>query len=167
MDETTMSLHPPLRHCWMKKGQQKRVPAPGYQQCHHWFGGYNWRSDEIHSIPWSRRNSEGFVLFLEHLMTRIYPTQKILLVMDNACFHKSAMAQAGLALFDDRLQIIWLPKYCPFLNPIERFWQHLKGLANVNSLHDSLLSLIACTEHHLQQQIDLSFSERFTFCKNL
>jgi transposase len=167
MDETTMSLHPPLRCCWMKKGKQKLIPAPGYQQRRHWFGGYNWCSDEVWSIHCTRRNSKGFVLFIEYLMTKIYPTKKVVLVMDNASFHKSAMAQAALDLFKDRLQIIWLPKYCPFLNPIERFWQHLKVLSNVNRLHDSLQSLIDCTEHHLQEQNDLTYSERFTFCKNL
>ncbi len=100
-------------------------------------------------------------------MTRIYPTQKVLLVMDNASFHTSAMAQAALSLFQDRLQVIWLPKYSPFLNPIERFWQHLKGLANVNRLHDSMQSLINCTEYHLQAQNDVIYSERFQFCKDL
>ena len=162
-----MSLHPPLGSCWMKRGQRKLVPAPGQQERRHWFGGYNWRSDEVWTIHHARRNSEGFALFIEHLMTKIYPNQKIVLVMDNASFHKSAMAQAVLSLFEDRLQLIWLPKYCPFLNPIERFWQHLKSLANVNRLHNSLQALIDCTQYHLQAQNDLMYSERFTFCKNL
>lgn len=167
MDETTMSLHPPLHSCWMKRGQQKLIPAPGKQAREHWFGGYNWRSDEVWTTHHARRNSESFVLFIEYLMMTIYPNHKVVLVMDNASFHKSALAQAALSLFEDRLSIIWLPKYCPFLNPIERFWQHLKTLANVNRLHKSLQTLIDCTENHLQNQNDLAYSERFTFCKNL
>lgn len=167
MDETTMSLHPPLRACWMKKGQQKRIPAPGYQQRRHWFGGYNWRSDELWSIHSAKRNSEAFVHFIEYLMTEVYPYKKIVLVMDNASFHKSALAHAVLDLFAERLQLIWLPKFSPFLNPIERFWQHLKDLTNVNSLHNSLQALIDCTQYHLQQQNNLTYSHRFTFCKDL
>jgi hypothetical protein len=33
VDETTVSLHPPLRRCWMKHGQRKL--APGLQTPHH------------------------------------------------------------------------------------------------------------------------------------
>lgn len=160
-----MSLHPPLRCCWMKKGEQKLIPAPGKQENHHWFGGYNWRTDEVFAIDHPKRNSEGFARFIEHLMTGVYPNQKVILVLDNASFHKSRMSHAVLSLFEDRLQLIWLPKYSPFLNVIERFWQHLKDLANVNHLHTSLQALIDCTNHHLQTQNDFNNTKRFNYTK--
>ena len=98
-------------------------------------------------------------------MTVIYPDQKVILVLDNASFHKSRMAQAVLSLFEERLQLIWLPKYSPFLNMIERFWQYLKDLANVNHLHSSLQALIDCTNYHLRTQNDFDNPKRFTYAK--
>lgn len=167
MDETTLSLHPPLRCCWMKKGQQKRIDTPGQQQSVHVFGGYDWATDQVHSIHHPQRNSEGFCRFLDHLMNTVYPQQKVILVMDNARIHTSHMSQAALSLYENALQVVYLPKYCPFLNPIERFWQHLKTRVNANRLHRSLQDLIACAEQQLDQQNDIQNDNRFTFSKNL
>lgn len=161
-----MRLHPPLRQCWMKRGQQKTIDTPGQQQQVHYFGAYNWATDSIHGIPYARCNSEGFCQFLDYLMTEVYPHQKVVMVMDNARFHTSQASQAALAIYEHRLQIIYLPKYCPFFNPIERFWQHLKQLVNVNRLHRHLSDLITCLIAHIQQQNDFDNLWRFSFCKN-
>lgn len=166
MDETSMKLHPPLRQCWMKVAQQKRIDTPGQQQQIHYFGAYDWATDRVHGICEKRRNSDAFCQFLAHVMTEIYPTQQVVMVMDNASFHTSQMAQAGLSLYEARLQVVYLPKYCPFLNPIERFWQHLKQLVNVNRLHRHLDDLIACLQFHLQQQNRYEYEQRFTFSKH-
>lgn len=167
MDETTMSLHPPLRCCWMRRGEQKRIAAPGKQRKVHYFGAYDWANDTVHGTHHPKRNSEGFCRFLDHLMNTIYPQRKVILVMDNASFHLSAISQAALSLYPDRLQVIYLPKYCPLVNPIERFWQHLKNLVNVNRLHHSLNDLIHCLEFHLAQQNNSHNPLRFAFFKNL
>lgn len=151
----------------MKRGQQKRIPTPRQQQKVVVFGGYNWRDDQVCSIQHPKADSEGFCRFIEHLMLEAYPQQKVVLVMDNASIHTSAISQAMLSLFEHRLQVVYLPKYCPFLNPIERYWQHLKTLANSNRLHDSLDALASCVNFHLQQQNDPDFSSRFAFSKNL
>src|SRR5574337_2167637 len=84
VDETTLSLHPPLHKGWMKRGQPKRIQTPGLQRWHHVFGAYNWRTDSISWTTASRKNSESFVMFLDHLLTHCYPSRKIILVMHNA-----------------------------------------------------------------------------------
>lgn len=167
MDETTLSLHPPLRCCWMKRGQQQCIDTPGQQWSIHYFGGYDWQTDQVHGVYHARRNSEGFCLFLEHLMTNIYPNDKVVLVMDNASFHTSAMSQAALSLYEEQLQVVYLPRYCSFLNPIERFWKHLKELVNANRLHHDLQELMTYSKLHLQLQNDINNSSRFTFSKNI
>ena len=150
----------------MRRGNQKRIDTPGQQSQIHYFGVYNWATDEVYGRCHEQRNSEGFCCFLDHLMTQVYPTEKIILVMDNASFHTSAMSQAALSLYENRLQVVYLPRYCPFLNPIERFWQHLKQLVNVNRLHRSLDDLMQCLAFHLIQQNDLQYAGRFTFSKD-
>jgi transposase len=86
--------------------------------------------------------------------------------MDNATYHKSAATCAALSLFDDRVHVLWLPAYCPLLNPIERFWLHLKRLACANKLYSSLNDLIARVEAALLQQNLLTYPARFIFEKS-
>lgn len=151
MDETTVSLHPPLRRCWMKRGERKLIAAPGTPQHLHVFGAYNWRNLEVTHTTASRKNSETFIAFLEHLLTE-YPRQKLVVVMDNASYHHSQTTKAALSLHEDRLLVIWLPKYSPFLNPIERFWLHFKQLAVANRLHRSLDDLLRTVDLVMAQQ---------------
>jgi len=163
MDETTVSLHPPLHRCWMRRGQRKHIPAPGTPRYHHVFGALNWRTQQVDWITAPRKNTDSFIAFLEHLLTVCYPTQRLILVLDNASYHKSHAALAALSLFEDRLQVIWLPKYCPYLNPIERFWLQLKNQASANQLHTDLLSLNTSISQAFANQNTPGHSDRLDF----
>ena len=133
----------------MKRGQRKLVPGAGPSQSLHVFGAYDWANGFVSYTTAPRKNTDSFVAFLEHLLSE-YPHQKLILVMDNASYHRSATAQAALSLYADRILVLWLPIYSPFLNPIERFWLHLKQFVVANRLHRSLddlhLSLVTFFE---------------------
>ncbi len=161
-----MSLHPLLRKCWMKRGQRKLIPAPGQQDWTHLFGAYNWRTDAVSWQFAPKKNSVSFIHFVEYLMTVCYPTQKVILVVDNASYHKSSAALAALSLFADRLKVVWLPPYNPFLNPIERFWRHLKDIACANKLFSGMEALVHSVRLALHQQNCVAHPDRFVFLKN-
>jgi transposase len=154
MDETTLTLDPPLRACWMKIGTQKRIPAtrPGEKQKRHIFGGYNWLKDTMTWTVAKTKNSSTFIDFLEELLVKNYPTGRVVLVMDNASYHKSASALAALSLFEHRVMFVWLPPYCSDLNLIERFWRHLKDLACANKLQDHIDTVVKSAEKILNEQ---------------
>jgi transposase len=167
VDETTLSLHPPLRACWMKRGQQKCIPAAGIQQAHHLFAAYEWETDTVTWTSSSKKNSDAFITFLEHLLVEQHPTGRCILVLDNAPYHVSRMSRAALSLFEHRVLLIWLPPYCALeLNPIERFWRHLKDQICVNKLFPSLPELVEAVETELKRQNDLSNESRFRFSKH-
>jgi hypothetical protein len=86
----------------MKIGQQRRIPAtrPGEKQKRHIFGGYNWQEDTIVWTTAKTKNSAAFISFLEELLVKQYPIGRVILVMDNASYHKSASALAALSLFE-------------------------------------------------------------------
>lgn len=169
MDETTLSLDPPLRACWMKIGQQKRIPAtrPGTKPHRHIFGAYEWLQDTVTWTIAEKKNSETFITFLEELLIKEYPTGRLVLVLDNASYHKSGSELAALSLFEHRLMTIWLPPYCSDLNPIERFWRHLKDLACANKLEDNIENVVKATEKFLNAQNDPASDLRFYISKNL
>lgn len=153
----------------MKKGQQKRIPAtrPGTKQKRHVFGGYNWAKDTVTWTIAETKNSMQFIHFLEHLLVEEHPTGRVVLVMDNASYHKSASSLAALSLFEHRVMVVWLPAYCSDLNPIERFWRHLKDLACANKLQDNIAEVVRVAERILMEQNMPASSLSFHVSKNL
>lgn len=150
----------------MKRGERKLIAAPGSPQFVHVFGGYNWRTGAVLHQTHARKNSDGFIAFVEHVMATVPAEQKVIMVLDNASYHCSQASLAALSLFEERLLPVWLPKYCPFLNPIERFWLHLKSLAAANHLHHTLDDLLQALETTIQQQNQPDFPDRLDFAKN-
>jgi transposase len=143
----------------MRRGERKLIPAPGSPQFLHIFEGYNWHTGVVSYLTASHKNSDIFVAFLEHLLTE-YPRQHLILVMDNASYHHSKTANAAFSLYEDRILVIWLPKYSPFLHPIERFWLHFKQLAVANRLHRSLTELQRSVDEVMLHQNTLAHPNR-------
>ena len=140
----------------MKRGQQRTIPAAGQQAQQHLFAAFNFVTQEVIWLEAEQKNTAFFLLFLEHFMQSIDKTKPIVLVLDNASYHHSTEAEAMLAFFeDDGLIACWLPPYGSDLNPIERFWQHLKAFACANKLFASVSALLASARACLRNQNDL------------
>ena len=150
----------------MRMGSQKRVPTPGKQAWRHIFGAYNWATDEVVHLITERRDSEAFITFLEHLVAQHSGERPLVLILDNASIHRSQATQAAFALFEQQLMPLFLPKYCSQLNPIERYWKHLKSFSCANKLFPDMDALVASVERNLQLQNDSLSDSRFTFLKN-
>lgn len=153
----------------MKIGEQKRIPAtrPGEKQKRHIFGGYNWLKDTITWTTAQTKNSATFIEFLEELLVKKYPQGRVVVVLDNASYHKSASALAALSLFEHRVMFVWLPPYCSDLNPIERFWRHLKDIACANKLQDNMDAVIQNAEKTMINQNIPSSLLRYQVSKDL
>jgi transposase len=90
----------------------------------------------------TRRMQEAFADHLRHV-GRLYPREKharVVLLIDNAPWHRGASLQAALAE-NPQLELQRLPSYSPQLNPIERLWKALRRRATHNRLFDSLKDL--------------------------
>ncbi len=162
MDETAVSLDPTLVRGWRKRGCQSHVCASaGSHALLQLFGGIDLLTGEVTSLFSQTRKSSDFIAFLEELMLRHYPTQNVILILDNASFHKSVASQAALALFEERLHTFFLPPYTPELNPIERYWRHLKETALGNRFCHTIQQAQELMQAHLNAQNDLTCSYRF------
>lgn len=153
----------------MQRGQQKRIAAAtGPQSFHHVMGALDWQTAEVSYTITTVKNSQTFIEFLEHLMRNCYPTGGLVLVMDNAPYHRSAAVKAALSLYEHRLMVFYLPPYCPTLNPIERFWRHLKDIALANRLFLTIENLLTNLEQVLMAQnqaqhpLHMSLNKLFT-----
>ena len=129
-----MHLHPHLVRCWMRRGRQRQVKAPGKNQKVTVFGaiGYGRGLFVHHTQP--RKTAWGVRMILQKLVSRARRTGRtIVLVMDRGNPHHAKAIERDLELAKPHLAVFWLPHYCPELNLIERLWKHLKGsrIANV------------------------------------
>lgn len=162
MDEAAITLDPVLRKCWTKRGQQRHIPASiGKPPAHHIFGGFNWKDGTVSWLLAERRNSASFIHWLEHLMEGCYPHEPVVLIMDNAGFHNSAATQAAITRYETRLLVIYLPPYAPHLNPIERYWRHLKDHVCAHKLYPNMDALRDAIVKELERQNDVTHDYRY------
>ena len=68
---------------------------------------------------------EKLIVFY-HQLVRAYPdAQRIYVVQDNWSIHAHPDVQAALSELS-QIEVVWLPTYAPWLNPIEKLWRWLR-----------------------------------------
>jgi len=77
-------------------------------------------------MPAPTANAPRFIAFLGQLGQR-WPDDHLVLVLDNASYHKTAEVRAWVADHAARISVQWLPTYSPQLNLIERVWRYAKA----------------------------------------
>jgi len=143
-DESRVQLLPLIRAMWHWVGQQIRVPTPGTNVTRTLFGALNIRTGRWVYLVRERMFKEDFMAFLEYLLIA-YPTGPIVLIVDNFSSHTAQAVTEWLAEHP-RLQLLYLPKYCSHLNPVEQIWLRLKNQIAANRLYGSMKLLLETVE---------------------
>jgi transposase len=132
LDECDLHLLPVIRAMWTK-GDRVRVPTPGQNARHAFFGALDAQSGVFHWSDHDRKLAVHFVAFLDHLVT-VYPLGPLCLVLDSAPTHTAKVVQRWLRT-QPRVQVLWLPKYTAHeVNPVERIWGLMKDKVAANRL---------------------------------
>jgi transposase len=105
------------------------------------FGAVNLRGGQIHALFSEPFNGDSFIVFLRTLLRRRAKFRKLVLLTDNAAYHKSAAVHEFSAERHDVLQILYLPPYSPELNAIERVWKLIRRLCTHNRYFPDLTEL--------------------------
>ena len=141
LDECDLHLLPVIRAMWMK-GKQVRVPTPGQNARHAFFGALDAQTGVLHWVDHDRKLAVYFVAFLDQLVT-IYPTGPLYLALDSAPTHTAKVVQRWL-LAHPQVQVLWLPKYTAHeVNPVERIWGLMKDKVAANRLAGRMDFLVA------------------------
>ncbi len=118
-DEHRIGLGPILRRIWARKGSRVRaVVRPRYQ----WMYLYGFVEPESGATSWlliPTVNTQAFSLALAAFAEEqgVGPNKHIVLVMDQAGWHKSAALTVPQGL-----HLLFLPSHSPELQPAERLW---------------------------------------------
>jgi transposase len=129
---------------------QPEVMTPGKNQKRVLYGGLNMKTGQLIG-HWARTKSSGhFIQFLEALLAD-HPDQNILTIAHNGSFHHTQRVEKFLEKYRSRIEVGWLPPYCPDLNDIERTWRRLKASHASSFLFNSLDELVTNVQKGIQE----------------
>ena len=125
-DEVDIHLNPKIGPDYMLSGTQKTVLTPGKNEKRYLAGALNARTGRLTFVESDRKDSDLFIRQLWQLVRDDYPrARRIHIILDNYKIHSSQRTKLALAALGDRVQLHFLPPYCPDHNRIERKWKDL------------------------------------------
>ncbi len=129
-DETKFRTLPPLRQMWMKKGHQVRVPTPKANERFYSYGALNFDDGDWFDAFFDKANSDATIAFLKAFL-KAYPQDFHIFIWDQARYHTSKKVMQWLRT-QERLSVLFLPKYAAELNPVESIWRMVKQRVAAN-----------------------------------
>lgn len=102
------------------------------------FGARRYGSGKFIGAAHLTKNGAAFCELLVQMAHRAKRTRKkIILISDNARYHKTNAAERLIEEIKSWVKVVWLPKYSSDLNDIERFWKTVKSTFFANTLYRS------------------------------
>ena len=145
------------------------VPAAGTNRRLCVYGALNYRTGQSHYLVHPKKNAQQFGEFLRQLL-EANSERRLVLVIDNASYHRTKAIRQLLDDHSDHLFVIWLPPYSPELNLIEGLWGYLKRSALNNYFYGEIESLEAAVHEaftELQQHPETALSLAYKTSTNL
>lgn len=100
------------------------------------YGAVSPEDGELFSLVMPYANTDCMNVFLEEL-SKAYPDDYILLLLDNAAWHRSSTM-----VIPDRIELFPLLPYTPELNPIEMIWDEVREKGFRNEIFRSLEAVL-------------------------
>src|ERR1700730_18586319 len=136
----------------MVRGQQKEVLTPGKNVKRYLAGALDVRSGQVLWVEGERKTSALFIALLNHLLQTYALAPVIHVILDNYRIHDSKIVHAALAGFGGRIQLHFLPPYCPNDNKIERVWQDVHANVTRNHTCPDMATLIREVRYYLHKR---------------
>lgn len=105
------------------------------------FGAVNLRGGQMHALFCEPFDGDSFIEFLRTLLRRRSKSRQLVVIADNAAYHKSPPVRSFVAEHSSQMQVVYLPPYSPELNPIERVWKLTRRLCTHNRYFPELATL--------------------------
>ena len=106
---------------WFPIGKQRIIPTYGKHEGVKLVGILDYETGHVYVEEHKKYDAQVFLQFLKNVL-EIYPTGKIVMILDNAKIHHAKLLQDFLDKNNDRLELMFLPPYSPNLNKIEELW---------------------------------------------
>lgn len=149
--QTAPPGHPTLAYTWGRKGEKIEIPNYGRHGRVNLIGAFELGTANFYGVfTRFKVNACRFRRFLCHLKHELR-TDKLLLICDNARFHKAKWLHEWLTLQRTWLRLAFLPAYSPDFNPIERLWRWFKQEYTHNACWADQDALLLDLKHALTE----------------
>jgi transposase len=149
-DEFSLYRQPTLAPLYAPAGEEPRAPLSRHSNTRQRLSAaLDVTSGRVVWTAGRRMDVPGLCRFLRAVRTA-YPTETLVLVWDNWPVHRHPIVLAQAAALD--VELLWLPTYAPWTNPIEKLWRWLKQtLLHQHRLADRWDELRAAVHAFLDQ----------------
>ncbi len=162
-DEVDIHLNPKIGRDWMVQGQQKQVSTPGQNEKRYLAGAQDGRTGELIWVEGEKKSSVLFILLLWELVSRYPEAKTIHVVLDNYCIHSTQQVQLSLDSEEGRrIQLHFLPPYCPDHNRIERTWKDLHDNVTRNHTCANMSELMTEVRRYLRKRNREAATQKLT-----
>jgi len=149
-DEVGFQTEGTLAYTWGPKGEKIEIENYGRHGRVNLIGVFELGTGVFYGILTQFRvNAVRFRRFLCHLKHEMR-TDKIMLICDNASFHKAKWLTEWVSTQKEWLRLEFLPAYSPDFNPIERLWRWMKS----EYIHNRCWKSLAHLKTHLMQTLE-------------
>lgn len=142
IDESGMDPRETQDRAWGRRGQVVQAKKSGkYYLRSNVIAGLVGKKSIAPFVFYGACNTGLFNDWVEtFLIKELIPGQTV--ILDNASFHKSPKTKALIEAVG--CHILFLPAYCPDLNPIEKFWANMKRWVKSQCVEPRRLFDIIC-----------------------
>jgi len=152
VDEVDIHLNPKIGADWMLCGEQKTVLTPGKNEKRYLAGALDAKTGKLVWVEAARKNSDLFILLLRRLAKEYPQARRIHVILDNYRIHDSQRTRCAVAALGGKVELHFLPPYCPDHNRIERVWK---------DLHDNVTRNHRCKDMpQLMQEVNAYLRQR-------
>ena len=120
-DEMSLSSQTTVQKVWLPEGQYPLIEVSSKKESRSLFGYLNLKTGTEHSFVKDWQNMHMTVETLREVRKQ-YPNQKILLLWDQAGWHKGSATQEWIRE-DGNTSVIYFPRSAPDENPQEHVWK--------------------------------------------
>jgi transposase len=152
-DEFTFYKQPEVSYAFALRGTKQPY---AYRSCQNntkrrIAATLNSKTGRVNFLSRSKVGVKQLKQFITQLDTDYSDSQRIYLVWDNWPVHKHPEVLEHLSCYP-RIEVLWLPTYAPWTNPIEKLWLKLKAdLLWMHRYSHRWKELIQQVENYLQQ----------------
>jgi hypothetical protein len=119
MDEMSLEKYPHQFFRWHQQGITPVLKVTKERTGTTFYGGLSLKTKQeiVHCVDNQNPNSKGMIIFLNLIKKSYQGKGKVLLVLDNASFHKSKEIKDWLTQNPGVVELFNFPPYSPMLNP--------------------------------------------------
>lgn len=145
-DESTFLYDSISRKVWVQKGVKPRRFVTGLHKRVHIFGFLSEDKKKMF-VSNNKMNAKSFLNSLYKMKKRF---GKIILIIDRAPWHRAKKVQRYFSKHRREIKIIWFPRGCPDMNPVEECWRQAKREINGGRIHPSFEIMSKELRHFLR-----------------